>query len=167
MVAQIQIPQKRLSELGRYRSRKFPAAELKRFLCVWLRAEQGLPATEIARAVGFHDVTVRDVQKEFIAKGVRAFGCGGRGGRRRQLMTLEEEAEFLKGFLESAADASLLTARAMKSALEERLGRPVHESTVYRILKRHGWRKLVPRPMHPKQDKEALEAFKKGATQRR
>jgi len=167
MVAQIQIPKKRLAELERYRGSKFTAPELRRFLCVWLRAEQGLPAAEIARAVGFHEVTVRTVQRDFIARGGGAIRGGKRGGRRRQLMAVGEEAEFLKGFLEAAADASLPAAREIGSALEKRLGRRVHASTVYRMLRRHGWRKLVPRPRHPKQSEEAVGAFKKGAARTR
>jgi Winged helix-turn helix len=32
---------------------------------------------------------------------------------------------------------------------------------MYRLLNRHGWRKLVPRPVHPKANKEEQEQFKK------
>jgi hypothetical protein len=34
-------------------------------------------------------------------------------------------------------------------------------STVYNLLHRHGWRKLMPRPFHPKRDLAAQNAFKK------
>ena len=34
--------------------------------------------------------------------------------------------------------------------------------TVYNLLHRHGWRKLMPRPFHPKRD-FAQNAFKKTA----
>jgi hypothetical protein len=37
----------------------------------------------------------------------------------------------------------------------------VHQSTVYRRLPRHGWRKLLPRPRHPQADPEEQERFKK------
>jgi len=167
MVAQIPIPQRRLFELEKYRESKFPVLELKHFLCVWLRVEQDMPATEIARAVGLHEVTVRVIQRDFIARGKDAFISEKRGGRHRQLMTFEEEEGFLKGFLEAAGDASLLVVSEIKAALEKKLGREVHKTTVYRILKRHGWRKLAPRPKHPKQDKEAVDAFKKRATWKR
>jgi transposase len=167
MVAQIQIPKKRLAELERYRDSKFSASEFRRFLCLWLRAEREMPATEIARVVGFHEATVRIVQRDFIGRGVDAILGDGRGGRRRQLMSPREEAEFLGGFLKAAIDASLLTAARIKSALEERLGKEVHQSTVYRMLERNGWRKVVPRPQHPEQSKEAAGAFKKGASQKR
>ena len=36
-------------------------------------------------------------------------------------------------------------------------------STIYRLLERHGWRKVVPRPRHPKADVAAQAAFKKTA----
>jgi len=29
------------------------------------------------------------------------------------------------------------------------------------MLERHGWRKIAPRPSHPKADPQAQEAFKK------
>jgi transposase len=167
MANQIPIPKKRLVELENYRKAKFSAYELKHFLCVWLRAAQGLKALDIARAVGLHEVSVKVVQRDFISRGKEAFSKDKRGGRRRQLMALEEEKAFLDGFLNAAADASLLVVNEIKAALEKKLGRSVHKATVYRMLKRHDWRKVAPRPKHPKQSKEAAEAFKKGATQKR
>jgi hypothetical protein len=38
---------------------------------------------------------------------------------------------------------------------------PVHISTIYRLLDRHGWRKLVPRPRHPKANEREQAIFKK------
>ena len=49
----------------------------------------------------------------------------------------------------------------IKKAYEQELGKSVPKSTVYRMLARHNWRKIVPRPRHPKADIEAQEAFKK------
>ena len=37
----------------------------------------------------------------------------------------------------------------------------VHKSTIYRLLSRHGWRKVVPRPTHVNADKNKQEEFKK------
>ena len=44
---------------------------------------------------------------------------------------------------------------------ETRVGHAVDDSTIYRLLNRHGWRKLMPRPRHPKADPQAQEQFKK------
>jgi Winged helix-turn helix len=35
------------------------------------------------------------------------------------------------------------------------------DSTVYNLLARHQWRKLMPRPFHPNRDVEAQKRFKK------
>jgi transposase len=159
------IPESRLAELAEYAHRKWKGLEHQRFLCVWLRAEKGMTSAAIAGVLGCHPVTVRQVQREFIARGPAVFLDENNGGRRRQLMTPDEEAEFLAGFRDAAASASLLTVGEIKAALEARVGRKVHKTTVYRMLERHGWRKVAPRPKHPKQDKEAQDAFKKGASQ--
>jgi len=46
-------------------------------------------------------------------------------------------------------------------AFEQRVGHTVDDSTIYRLLHRHGWRKLMPRPRHPKADEQVREQFKK------
>jgi len=43
----------------------------------------------------------------------------------------------------------------------QRIGHEVNDSTMYRLLHRHGWRKVMPRPRHPKSDLETQERFKK------
>lgn len=49
----------------------------------------------------------------------------------------------------------------IQHAFEEKVGREVDDSTIYRLLHRHGWRKLMPRPRHPKADPQIQEQFKK------
>lgn len=161
------IPPKRVLELEAFRKSKLPGEEFRRFLCVWLRIESNLTSVEIARILDWHPITVRTTQQEFIKHGVGALAEKPRGGRRRQLMSLEDEQIFLNGFAERAKAGSLLVVGDVHTALEAHLGRKVAESTTYRILKRHGWRKVVPRPFHPKRNSEAAEAFKKGASKKR
>jgi len=161
----IPIPEHRVIELKEYRKKKWSGFEFQRFLCVWLRVEQGLSSQEIARALNWNVNSVRITQREFIVEGISALIEKKRGGRRRQLMSIEEERLFLGSFKDFANNASMLVANEIKAALEKRLGIPVHKTTIYRLLRRHGWRKIVPRPKHPKQNKEAVEAFKKGALQ--
>jgi transposase len=159
------IPESRIAELAEFREARRRGLEYQRFLCVWLRVDAGMSTKEIVRIVGWHVNTVRSAQKAFIDEGVSVLVDKKTGGRMRQNMTLEEERLFLDRFFEAARSGSLVTARGVKAALEERLGREVHESTVYRLLHRHKWRKVVPRPRHPRNDKEAAEAFKKRASQ--
>jgi transposase len=158
-----QISEDRLAELKDFRKSKWSGFEFQRFLCVWLRVEQGLSTKEIAHVLGWNVNTVRITQRDFIVHGSDALIEKKRGGRRHQLMTLEEERLFLTSFESAAGDASMLVVNEIKVALEKQLGRAVHKTTVYRLLHRQGWRKIAPRPKHPKQNKEASDAFKKGA----
>jgi len=55
----------------------------------------------------------------------------------------------------------IATAAEMQRAFEARVGHEVDDTTIYCLLARHGWQKLMPRPTHPKANKEAQEQFKK------
>jgi transposase len=76
-------------------------------------------------------------------------------------MSKEEEAEFLKPFLEIAINGEICVARQIRKALEELLEHDVHHSTVYRMLHRNGWRQVVPRPVHIQSNDQVQEDFKK------
>lgn len=84
----------------------------------------------------------------------------GKGGRRHQYLTLEEEEQFLALFFAQAEHGEIATVREIHCAFEERVGHPVDDSTIYRLLHRHGWRKCMPRPKHPKADPHLQEQFK-------
>jgi transposase len=83
------------------------------------------------------------------------------GGRRRQTLTAEEEVAFLKPWEEKARTAGMVIVPPLHQALEEKLGRKVHHAIVYRLLARHGWRKVAPDSIHPKADEARQEDWKK------
>ena len=86
-----------------------------------------------------------------------------RGGRYRANITTDEENSFLASFLEKSVRGEILVVSEIKSAYEKIVGHAVPKSTIYRILARHGWRKITPRPRHPKADVILQEEFKKNS----
>ena len=84
-----------------------------------------------------------------------------RGGRRNELMTVEQEKVFLASWAKKAVDGGVLVVPPIHTALEEAVGHSLPKSTVYPLLARHGWRKIAPDTRHPKADAQAQEAFKK------
>jgi winged helix-turn-helix protein len=58
----------------------------------------------------------------------------------------------------------MLNVHDLKAAYEQAIGHPTSNSTVYNLLARHGWRKLMPRPFHPRRDLAAQDDFKKAAS---
>jgi transposase len=78
-------------------------------------------------------------------------------------MSVEEELEFLQPWAESATDGGMLIVAPLRAALAQRLGHPVTHSVVYRLLARHGWRKVAPDTRHPKSDPLTQEQWKKNS----
>jgi transposase len=76
-------------------------------------------------------------------------------------MSIDQEREFLKPFEEEGKTGSLVVVGPIKRAYEAKVGKEVAESTIYRLLNRHKFRKIAPYRRHKKADKEAQEAFKK------
>lgn len=72
-------------------------------------------------------------------------------------MTLDEERRFLEPWAEQAKAGGILVVSAIRAALAQHLGKPVKPSVVYRLLERHGWRKVAPDTHHPKSDPKAQE----------
>lgn len=136
-------------------------AEYQRIQCVWLRAKLQLSSTQIAQALGWQASSVRHVQARYLQNGESALHDQPRRSGRRALLTAEEEQTLLAPFVEQAKQGELVVATPVRQCYEAKLGHPVHASTVYRALHRQGWRKVQPRPQHPKTDAQAQQEFKK------
>jgi transposase len=152
-----------MEELAVLRQQCRTSAEYRRVECVWLRATLGLSAAQIAMVLGWHVSSVYDLHSRYLREGVTALQGPGRGGRHRQNLSLTQEQELLTQFNGTAAQGGLLEARAVRDTYIKVMGHPVPKSTVYRLLARHGWRKLAPRPRHPKADPATQKAFKKNS----
>lgn len=136
-------------------------AEFKRIQCVWLRASMDMPLDQISKATGLSPNSVRCFHSRYIKGGESALLGPGRGGWRYQNLPVEKEKSLLRDFLSEAKQGGIIEVKKIKASYEKAVGNKVPKSTVYRMLARHGWRKLAPRPYHPKGDPGRQEAFKK------
>ncbi len=143
------------------RLRQTAGREQRRWLVVWNALVAPRPAWEIAIHTDVSVSTVHNVISRYNRFGPKAIEICDNGIRRRCYLSKEEEAKFLKPFLELASTGEICVAGRIKMALEELLDHKVHHSTVYRMLHRNQWREVVPRPVHPQAKEEAQEAFKK------
>ena len=136
-------------------------AEFQRVQCVLMRAALDCSASEIAQVLGWATATVHITHSRWAREGESFFELKGKGGRRSQNLIEEQEAEVLAPFLGQATAGNVLKVADIQAAYEARVGRAVPNSTVYRVLKRHGWRRVAPRPRHPKANVTARGVFKK------
>lgn len=119
------------------------------------------PASEIAKHTATSLRTVHQVIADYNRVGESAIQPRTRQGKNPgAYLSFEQEATFLEAFNEPAKNGHLTTIQAIQSDFENQVGTSVAPSTIYRLLDRHGWRKLTPRPYHPEGDKATQEAFK-------
>jgi transposase len=87
------------------------------------------------------------------------------GGRRAATshMSFEEEAAMLKKIEAKAVTGKVLVAKHIRKIVESTLGKSVSDDYIWDLFKRHNWKKKMPRPEHPKKDKQAQEEFKKNS----
>jgi len=133
----------------------------QRWLIIYNALVDPRRAEDIANHCGVSTATVHQVVFAYNRRGAEAVETPGRGGRRNASLTLEEEKFFLAPFFAHAERGEIATVAEIQRALEVQIGREVDDSTVYRLLHRHGWRKLMPRPRHPQAITEAQVQFKK------
>lgn len=139
-------------------------ADFRKALVVILEADLHINADKIAQVLGTSRRTVfRDRIKIRYQDDPKKNSWG---GRRRCSMTFEEEQEFLSQWEEKAAAGGILCVPPIHTALIKRLDREIPLSTTYRLLARHGWRKVQPDTKHPKSDPVIQEDYKKNCLRR-
>jgi transposase len=140
------------------------AAELRAAQSVLLVADHGRSIGQTAEMLGCSVPTVSRLRRWLKDK---PSGRGDLhqhwGGRRRQNLSLDQELRFLEPFLDQARTGGVVTIGPIWRAYEAKLGRPVPDSTIYRLLWRHDWRKLAPDTHHPKGDPAARIVWKKNS----
>jgi hypothetical protein len=139
------------------------ADELRQAQAILLPLELGLSLEATARAIGrsvsltckLRNRRRRELAQEIPTKQSKS------ALRNRAISTLEREAAIIDQILVKAAQGGVVVIPGLKPAFEQALGREIALSTLYRMLARHGWRKLAPDTAHPQGDPAARERFKK------
>ena len=126
---------------------------------------QGRQALEVADAVGR--------SRRFVQRWAYAYRDGGieavRGrtapGRQRRLSP-EQEARLVQRVMAGAAPrdgVASLRGPQIQGILARDFGKSFSLNGIYKLLNRHGFVCLKPRPRHPQQDPAAAKAFKRRA----
>lgn len=133
----------------------------RRLHAVQLRGE-GLTNHEIAEKLDTSDKMVSQWVSAYVNDGgINALLPKERIGMHRNL-SIEEEKEFLSAYTKQAEAGQIIDLNELKAAYIEKVGHSIGGSQIYRMLERHGWRKVMPRSKHPKKaSDEAIEASKK------
>jgi len=141
------------------------ADELRAAQAVVLPLELGLTIAQTAIAIGRSVGVTCNMRTRYsrIARQEAAPPVSKRQLRNRARMPLDEESAMLDEILVNATQGGVAIVPPLQEKFVEKLGKPVALSTIYRMLARHGWRKLAPDTEHPNGDPQAREDWKKNS----
>lgn len=134
---------------------------IRHLLIILSAMRERTTAQSISSHVNLSVHRVRKIISTYNREGASFFERKGQGGRKYGYMSIEAEEEFLKSCEPKAIAGEYTTVADIKKAFEEKVGKQVAKGTIYNLLNRHNWRKLTPRPSHPKKDVDKQVAFKK------
>lgn len=116
------------------------AHELRKAQSILLPALFSLDLVATGTVLGRSRASVCRLQAEFKADCTGdQIGPKKRGGRRRQNMSADQEAQFLASFFQKAREGLPIVVAEIRQAYETAIGKKVPASTIYRLLARYGW----------------------------
>jgi len=154
------ISNEQVTEIEKAREKNRCKKAEKRLRALVLYSE-GLANEEIGGIVELSGTYISEIVAKYCNKGLEAVIGGKYGGNHRN-MSFEEEQAFLAEYKERAEKGQIVEVSEIKKAYEEKVGHTIGGEQIYRVLRRHGWRKVMPRSKHPnKASDEAIAASKK------
>lgn len=143
------------------RTKAKTARDVKRIQCVLHRVAEQHTAEKTGRLVGCGEATVKRIWSAYLREGVSALLGEKRGhARSAAYLTMQEEEKLLLPMQKKAVRGHITTVREIHTAHMKRVGKSLDFTSTYRLLRRHGWRKIVPLPHHPKGDATARKEFR-------
>ena len=151
------------TELRSAAARAQTAAAARRMLALALVLE-GRARTEAAESCGMDRQTLRDWVHRYNDEGLPGLCDRDHPGRPPRL-TMAQKAELAR-LVEAGPDPArdgVVRWRCvdLRAVIKERFGVDMAERTVGTVLNKLGFRRLSPRPYHPRKDAAAQEAYKK------
>lgn len=154
------ISSEQVEELKEARKKNRDRQTDKRLRAIQMRGE-GKGNPEIAKQLETSPAMVSRWVSDYAKGGLNALLPKKRTSHNWNMSYQDEEA-FLAAFDEQAAKGQLVEVSDIKRAYEERVGHKIGGGQIYRVLARHGFRKIKPRSKHPKKaSDEDIEASKK------
>ena len=115
----------------------------------------------IAPLVNLSVHSIYKIVERYNLEGAPALMYKQKGGRRRFLLTTEQETALFISLENLALKGLIKTANDIRKVIEEKVGKVVSDDYLWDLLHRNGWKKKMPRPHHPKRSLEEQADFKK------
>lgn len=138
-------------------------SDYKRWQIIHYVCNYVVDAEYLSDTTGYSKANVYAIVQQFNSSKKSDVTLKQRGGRKRELMSVEEEHQLMKSLECKALKGQILSGNDIRKIVEKQLNKPVSDDYIWDLFKRNGWTKHSPRPHHPKKDIEKQEEFKKNS----
>lgn len=122
---------------------------------------ENVPNTRVAEMFNVSPSTPSRIFKRYREQGLEEF-CRNKYTSHSWKLSYDEEEGILQKFKKEAEAGKIVKVQDIKKAFDAVRGKDTGRGYIYMLLERHEWRKVMPRPKHPKAaNDEACEASKK------
>jgi transposase len=137
--------------------------EYIRIQCLLLRYEENLMLKEIEKIVDYNYKSVGNIIDKYFKYGLTSIIGEKRKGGNNRYLTDEQELEILHQFIKDGENRQMLTVSLLKDAFSNKIQCTITDRTTYKILERHGWRKINAKSRKPNSTPQEFISIKADA----
>lgn len=138
-------------------------SDYKRWQIIYNVCSYKVNAEYLSDITGYSKANVYSIVQQFNSSKMADVTLKQKGGRRRELMSIDQECQLMKSLEHKALNGQILSGNDVRIIVEQKLNKPVSDDYIWDLFKRNGWTKHSPRPHHPKKDIKKQEEFKKNS----
>jgi len=155
MAKRLELSEEQLSEIKAARKANKNKNIENRLHAIELHGEK-FARKDIALQTGFSLDHIGKLVKKYLSGGLSAVAENNYTGNRR-LLSFEEESKLLSRFMRDAEAGKMVDVSEIKATYEQAIGRELNShGHIYEVLKRHNFRKVMPRSKHPNKASDAV-----------
>lgn len=139
------------------------ASDFKRWQIIYLINTYNVDASYLSDITSYSKANIYTIVRQYNESDEGDVNIQKRGGRRRSLMSIDQEKHLMEGLEQKASEGQILTYLDIKTIVEKEIGKEVSDDFIWDLFKRNNWTKHSPRLHHPKKDKDKQEEFKKNS----
>lgn len=138
-------------------------SDYKRWQIIYSVCSYSVDAEYLSDITGYSKASIYSIVQSFNKSKNLDISSKQKGGRRRELMSVEQERELMTSFESKALKGQILSGNDVRKIVEQKINKVVSDDYIWDLFKRNGWTKHSPRPHHPNKDIEKQEEFKKNS----
>lgn len=160
----LQLTKKISSDVIKAKMKEAPTiSDFKRWQIIYSISNYMVDADYLSDITGYSKANVYSIVQQFNRSKKPDVTLRQKGGRRRELMSVEEEHLLMNSLEGMALKGQILSGKDVRKIIEQKINKTVSDDYIWDLFKRNGWTKHSPRPHHPNKSIEKQEEFKKNS----